>query len=58
MNEVEAAGFSIAYKTAHIALVHRCRLTAGERLLVLGAAGRSGAAAMRHIDRIMCKVEL
>ena len=47
MGDIEAAGFVIPYKTAHIALVHRCRLQPGEWLLVLGAAGSSGAAAIQ-----------
>lgn len=46
MSDVEAAGFRIGFSTAWIGLVHRAAARAGERLLVLGAAGGSGAAAI------------
>ena len=42
MPDAEAAGFPIAYGTAHVALDHRARLRPGETLLVLGAAGGVG----------------
>ncbi|MDE2649982.1 MAG: NADPH:quinone oxidoreductase family protein [Chloroflexota bacterium] len=41
-----AAGFGLAYGTAHVALVQRGRLQADETLLVLGAAGGVGLAAV------------
>ncbi|MCR9069261.1 MAG: NADPH:quinone oxidoreductase family protein [Rhodobacteraceae bacterium] len=41
-----AAGFLVAYGTSHLALTHRARLNAGERLLVLGAAGGVGLTAV------------
>lgn len=41
-----AAGFLVAYGTSHLALTHRARLRAGERLLVLGAAGGVGLTAV------------
>ena len=41
-----AAAFQIAYGTSHLALAHRARLQPGETLLVLGAAGGVGAAAV------------
>jgi NADPH2:quinone reductase len=41
-----AAGFPITYGTAHFALTHRGRLRPGETLLVLGAAGGVGLAAV------------
>ncbi len=41
-----AAGFLIAYGTPHVALSHRAELQPGERLLVLGAAGGTGLAAV------------
>ncbi len=41
-----AAAFPVAYGTAHFALHHRGRLAAGETLLVLGAAGGVGLAAI------------
>ncbi len=40
------AGFPLVYGTAHVALSHRARLQAGETLLVLGAAGGVGLAAV------------
>jgi NADPH:quinone reductase len=46
MDFITAAGFPIAYGTAHYALVHRARLGRGETLLVLGAAGGVGLAAV------------
>ena len=41
-----AAGFLIAYGTPHVALSHRAELQPCERLLVLGAAGGTGLAAV------------
>ncbi|MEM9344204.1 MAG: NADPH:quinone oxidoreductase family protein [Pseudomonadota bacterium] len=41
-----AAGFQIAYGTSHLALTRTARLTAGETLLVLGAAGGVGLTAV------------
>jgi NADPH2:quinone reductase len=41
-----AAGFSVAYLSAWYGLIERCRLAAGETLLVLGAAGGIGLAAV------------
>jgi len=41
-----AAGFIIAHGTSHLALTRRARLNAGERLLVLGAAGGVGLTAV------------
>ena len=46
MDFVTAAGFPVAYGTAHFALQYRGRLAAGETLLVLGAAGGVGLAAI------------
>jgi NADPH:quinone reductase len=42
-----AAGISITYATSYYALKQRARLQAGETLLVLGAAGGVGMAAVR-----------
>lgn len=47
MDAVEAAGFRIGFSTAWIGLVRRAQLQAGEWLLVLGAAGGSGVAAVQ-----------
>jgi NADPH2:quinone reductase len=42
----QAAGYSVAYLTAYVALVRRAQLQAGEWLLVHGAAGGVGLAAV------------
>ncbi len=47
MRDEDAAAFRIGYSTAYIGLVRRGALQSGERLLVLGAAGGSGLAAVR-----------
>ena len=47
MGDEEAAAFRIGYSTAYIGLVRRGALQTGERLLVLGAAGGSGLAALQ-----------
>ncbi len=46
MDAVTAAGFSLTYGTSYHALVQRAELAAGETLLVLGAAGGVGLAAV------------
>lgn len=43
---VEAAGFSVTYSTSYHGLVDKADLRAGERLLVLGAAGGVGLTAV------------
>jgi NADPH2:quinone reductase len=47
MTDEQAAGFPIAFRTAYAALVHRVPVSEGQRLVVLGAAGSSGAAALQ-----------
>jgi NADPH2:quinone reductase len=47
MTDAEAAGFLIPFHTAHLALVQRGRVEAGETLLVIGGAGGTGQAAMQ-----------
>lgn len=47
MGWAEAGGFPEAFVTAHDALFTQCRLTLGERLLVHGAAGGVGVAAVQ-----------
>ena len=42
----QAAAFPVAYGTSHVALDYRARLLPGERLLVLGASGGVGLAAV------------
>jgi len=46
MDFIIAAAFPVAYGTAHFALTHRGRLSVGEVLLVLGASGGVGLAAI------------
>ena len=52
MDFVTAAAFPVAYGTAHFALQHRGRLAAGETLLVLGASGGVGLAAV-EVGKLM-----
>jgi NADPH2:quinone reductase len=47
MTGAEAAGFFIPYQTAWIGLVRRARLSAEDCVLVLGASGSSGCAAVQ-----------
>ena len=46
MDDATAAAFQITYATAHIALVRRARIQPGETVVVLGAAGGAGLAAV------------
>jgi NADPH2:quinone reductase len=56
MDFVTAAGFPIVYGTAHFALTHRGSLKLGETLLVLGAAGGVGLAAVEIGKRLGARV--
>jgi NADPH:quinone reductase len=56
MSDTEAAGFMVAYKTAYVALVLRMKLQVGETLLVLGAAGSTGAATVLLARALGAKV--
>ncbi|MEQ8660264.1 MAG: NADPH:quinone oxidoreductase family protein [Gammaproteobacteria bacterium] len=47
VSDVQAAALSVTYGTSYYALVHRARIAAGEVLLVLGAAGGVGLAAIQ-----------
>ena len=47
ITDAQAAGFPIAFRTAYAALVHRVPVSKGQRLVVLGAAGSSGVAALQ-----------
>ncbi len=47
MSDAEAAAFLIPFHTAYIGLVRRAKLEPGETLLVLGAAGGTGSAALQ-----------
>ncbi len=52
MDSVTAAGFTMTYGTSHYALEDRANLRPGETLLVLGAAGGVGLAAV-EIGKVM-----
>ena len=56
MDFVTAAGFSVAYGTAHLALTHRGQLRSGETLLVTGAGGGVGLAAVEVGKRVGARV--
>lgn len=56
MSDVDAAAFRIGYPTAWIGLVRRGALAAGESVLVLGAAGGSGAAAVQVAHALGARV--
>ena len=56
VTDIEAGGFLLPFRTAHIALVHRLKLQADETLLVLGAAGSSGASAIQMGKALGAKV--
>ncbi|MFG2074186.1 NADPH:quinone oxidoreductase family protein [Nonomuraea maritima] len=47
MTDEEAAGFPIGFRTAYTCLVDRAPVEAGQTLLILGAAGSSGATAIQ-----------
>lgn len=46
MSMAQAGAFATAYQTSYMGLVRRCHLAAGETLLVLGASGGIGSAAV------------
>ena len=52
----EAAAIGIAYQTAHFALVDRAHVKAGDRVLVTGASGSVGLAAMQLAKAWGCEV--
>jgi len=56
MQMVEAAGFALAYQTAHFALLDRARLRPGEYVLVTGAAGGVGLACVRLAKALGARV--
>jgi len=56
INDKTAAAFQITYTTAHLSLVRRARLARGETIVVLGAAGGTGLAAVEVAKAIGAKV--
>ena len=55
-NAVDAAAFIMIYATSHHALVDRAELTAGETVLILGAAGGVGSSAIQIAKAVGAKV--
>ena len=53
---VPAAGLAVAFGTAHVALAHRCGVHAGSTVLVLGAAGGVGLAAVQVAKALGARV--
>ena len=53
---VDAAAFIMTYATSHHALVDRAQLRAGETVLVLGAAGGVGTAAIQVAKALGARV--
>ncbi len=56
LTDVEAAVFMTAYGTSYHALVDRAGLSAGETVVVLGAAGGVGIAAVQIAKQLGCRV--
>ena len=56
MDFITAAGFPVAYGTAHLALTYRGHLRSGETLLVTGAGGGVGLAAVEVGKRLGARV--
>ncbi|MBV9824204.1 MAG: NADPH:quinone oxidoreductase family protein [Alphaproteobacteria bacterium] len=56
MDDVTAAAFPVAYGTSHFGLTYRGGLKAGETLLVLGAAGGVGLAAVEIGKKLGARV--
>jgi len=56
MDEVTAAGFAITYGTSYHALVQRAAIQPGETLLVLGASGGVGVAAIQIAKALGARV--
>lgn len=56
VDPVIAAGFPVAYGTSHLGLTYCARLTAGETLLVHGAAGGVGLTAVEIGKRLGARV--
>ncbi len=56
MDEVTAAGFALTYGTSYHALVQRAALAPGETVLVLGAAGGVGVAAIQIAKALGARV--
>ncbi len=56
LSDTEASGFLIPFHTASSAFVVRTRLVAGETVVILGAGGSSGAAAVQFAKALGARV--
>jgi len=56
MSSEEAAGFYIPFQTAWVGLVHRAKITADDTVLILGASGSSGCAAVQLAKAVGARV--
>ena len=56
MSSEEAAGFFILYQTAWVGLIRRAKLTTDDTVLILGASGSSGCAAVQLAQAIGARV--
>lgn len=56
MSFAEAAAVGIAYQTAHFALIDRAQVQRGETVLVTGATGSVGLAAIQLAKTFACRV--
>ena len=56
LDVVHAASYGASYRTAYVALVRRARVTAGEWVLVHGAAGGVGLACVDLARALGCRV--
>lgn len=56
MSSEEAAGFYVPYQTAWVGLIHRAKLTANDTVMVLGASGSSGCAAVQLAKAVGARV--
>lgn len=56
LSDREAAGFPVAYGTAHFGLVDRANLTAGETVVIFGAAGGVGLTSVEVARQLGARV--
>jgi len=56
MSSVQAAGFYIPFQTAWVGLIHRAKITSDDTVLVLGASGSSGCAAVQLAKAVGARV--
>jgi|TARA_B100000315_G_C14583723_1_gene591847 NADPH2:quinone reductase len=56
MSSEQAAGFYVPYQTAWVGLIHRGKITDDDTVLVLGASGSSGCAAVQLAKAVGARV--